>query len=868
MIWELPVIALRNIVIMPGVTMNIDVGRPKSKRAVDEAQATDRHVLLLTQKETETDDPALSDLHSMGVLGVIKQVVRMPDNTYQVLVETQERASVHYDIPAPFLRVQAETQLTEEDDSREIVVLMNEMKITFEEYQRQNKNLRLDNYQLEALKSLGNPGALADQITQHATWELEEKQELLDQVKLQERLTKVLQFLNRDIERFQLDKKIAGRVKEQMDANQREYYLREQMKAISKELGGAEEGPAEIEALREKVEAAQMPKSVEEKALKELQRLERTPGGSPEGTVVRNYIDWLLDIPWSQRDEEILDIVRTRGILDDDHYALDDVKDRILEFLAVRQLTQVMTDDESEQKDASQGVTIDKIDKDIPEDSAVPEDSTDTNTTDTEVFGTISGDVPSDQPHKQERTAEERVDDAELRAPILCLVGPPGVGKTSLGKSIARSLNRKFVRMALGGVRDEAEVRGHRRTYIGSMPGRIIQAMKTAGVVNPVILLDEIDKMSSDWRGDPSSAMLEVLDPEQNHTFQDHYLEVSYDLSQVMFITTANNLQTIPRPLLDRMEIIQIPGYTRQEKIEIAKRYRVPRQVKAHGLTGRLELTEQALNRVVEEYTQESGVRNLDRQISKLARKAARELLERPWNGIKVLDAPQVPDYLGIPMHRPEKMEKEPMVGVAQGLAWTSVGGTMLLVEALATPGTGKINMTGSLGDIMKESVTAAIAHLRAHATEYGAEPDFHKNFDLHVHFPDGATPKDGPSAGITIATAVISALTGRPVRLDVAMTGEISLRGRVLPIGGVKEKLLAAHQGGIREVIIPKDNEPNLQDVPKSIRAELNIHTFEQVSEVLSLLLLPKVASEESNENHDKDHVIQHKCSSHQPGA
>ncbi|MDB5044109.1 MAG: DNA-binding protein, partial [Deinococcus sp.] len=481
-----------------------------------------------------------------------------------------------------------------------------------------------------------------------------------------------------------------------------------------------------------------------------------------------------------------------RDILDADHYALGDVKDRILEFLAVRQLTH------------KPGETAEQ---------------------------------------QQERTAEERIDDAELRAPILCLVGPPGVGKTSLGKSVARSLNRKFVRMALGGVRDEAEIRGHRRTYIGSMPGRIIQGMKTAGVANPVILLDEIDKMSSDWRGDPSSAMLEVLDPEQNHTFQDHYLEVPYDLSQVMFITTANSLQTIPRPLLDRMEVIQIPGYTQPEKVQIAKRYRVPRQIKSHGLTDRLQITDAALNRIVEEYTAESGVRNLDRQISKLARKAARTLLEQPWEGLRVIDAADIPDYLGVPLHRPDKMEKEPQVGVAQGLAWTSVGGTMLVVEALATPGSGKITMTGSLGDVMKESVSAAVAYLRAHAAEYGADPDFHKNMDLHVHFPDGGTPKDGPSAGITISTAVISAITGRPVRLDVAMTGEISLRGRVLPIGGLKEKLLAAHQSGIREVIVPKDNEPNLQDVPDSIRADLRIHTVERVGQVLELLLLPAPA-------------------------
>ncbi|GAA5533479.1 endopeptidase La [Deinococcus aluminii] len=794
MIWELPVVALRNIVILPGITMNVDVGRPKSKRAVDEAQSSDRRVLLLTQRDARTDDPTGAELYDMGVLAVVKQVVRMPDNTYQVLVEAQERARVLDEVPSAYLRVRAETQAAaapaSELEGREVQVLAGEVKSAFEEYQRQNKNLRLDNYQLEGLKNLTDPGALADQVAHHATWTPEEKQEVLAAVSPRERLEAVLKLLTRDVERFNMDKKIAGRVKEQMDANQREYYLREQMKAIGKELGGGEEGPAEVEALREKIEAAGMPESVKDKALKELQRLERTPGGSPEGTVVRNYIEWLTDVPWSKRDEEILDIGRTRDILDADHYALGDVKDRILEFLAVRQLTHQ------------------------------PEQA-------------------GQEGEAKDRSAEESTD-TELRAPILVLVGPPGVGKTSLGKSVARSLNRKFVRMALGGVRDEAEIRGHRRTYIGSMPGRIIQAMKTAGVTNPIILLDEIDKMSSDWRGDPSSAMLEVLDPEQNHTFQDHYLEVPYDLSQVMFITTANTLQTIPRPLLDRMEVINIPGYTQPEKVEIAKRYRVPRQVKSHGLTGKLEITDAALNRIVEEYTAESGVRNLDRQISKLTRKAARELLEKPWEGVRVIDAADIPDYLGVPLHRPDRMEKEPQVGVAQGLAWTSVGGTMLMVEALATPGTGKISMTGSLGDVMKESVQAAVAYLRAHAHKYGADPEFHKKLDLHVHFPDGATPKDGPSAGITIATAVISAITGRPVRLDVAMTGEISLRGRVLPIGGLKEKLLAAHQGGIREVIFPKDNEAHLQEVPDSIRGELRIHAVERVGEVLDLVLLP----------------------------
>jgi len=792
MIWELPVIALRSTVVLPGTTTNIDVGRAKSKRAIDEAQAADRRVLLLTQRDQRTDDPTAQEMYDTGVLAVIKQVVRLPDSTLQVLVEAQERARVLDTLPTSYLRVRAETLPKETGDARETEVFLSEAKSAFDEYVRQNKNLRLDNYQVDAIRAMDDAGLAADTITHHATWSVEDKQTVLEAVNVTRRIEQVLKLLNRDLERFNMDKRISARVKEQMDQNQREYYLREQMKAIGKELGGGEDGPAEVEALREKIEAAGMPAEVKEKALKELQRLERTPGGSPEGTVIRNYIDWLVDIPWSKRDEEILDIKRTRDILDEDHYGLEDVKERILEFLAVRQLTHKAP--------------------------AARED----------------GDKDAAKP-------EDRPEDRELRAPILCLVGPPGVGKTSLGKSVARSLNRKFVRMALGGVRDEAEIRGHRRTYIGSMPGRIIQGMKNAGVVNPIMLLDEIDKMSSDWRGDPSSAMLEVLDPEQNHTFQDHYMEVPYDLSQVMFITTANSLQTIPRPLLDRMEVIQIPGYTMPEKVAIARKYRVPRQLRAHGLEGRVEITDDALERVVEEYTAESGVRNLDRQISKIARKAARELLENPWDSVKVIDAKDVPQYLGVPLHRPDRMEKEPQVGAAQGLAWTSVGGTMLVVEALATPGSGKINMTGSLGDVMKESVQAAVAYLRANAEKYGADPEFHKKLDLHVHFPDGATPKDGPSAGITIATAVTSAITGRPARMDIAMTGELSLRGRVLPIGGVKEKLLAAHQGGIRTVIVPKDNEPNLQDVPESIRGDLTIHAVENVAEVLDRILLPQ---------------------------
>ncbi len=798
--WELPVLALRNMVIVPGTTTSVAVGRAKSRRAVEEAQAGDRRVIILTQRDSSVEDPSGEELFDVGSLGAIKQVVKLGDGTLDVLVESLERVKVGDYLPLPYLRAQAETLVdVPGDEARVLRVLADEVKSAFDKYTQQNKNLRMDNIQLEQLRALTEPGLVADQVAHFATWEVADKQPILEELSIRNRLEKVLGGLNRDLERFEMDKKIAARVKEQMDQNQREYYLREQMKAIGKELGGGEDGPAEVEELREKIMAVGMPEKVQEKALKELARLERTPGGSPEGTVVRNYLDWLIETPWSKRDDEILDIKRTRQILDEDHHGLEDVKERILEFLAVRQLTQSMREKLEAETEAKK--------KDAPDMKDKPEDT-------------------------------------ELRAPILCLVGPPGVGKTSLGKSVARSLNRQFVRMSLGGVRDEAEIRGHRRTYIGSMPGRIIQAMKQAGVTNPIILLDEIDKMSSDWRGDPSSAMLEVLDPEQNNTFQDHYLEVQYDLSKVMFITTANTLSTIPRPLLDRMEVIEIPGYTLQEKMAIARDFRLPRQIKTHGLENKLVVSDEALERIVQEYTREAGVRNMDRQISKLARKAARELLEKPWEGVKSIEPADVENYLGVPMFEIEEKEKKSQVGVATGLYWSSVGGGILLVETLATPGTGKINFTGSLGDVMKESVQAAIAYLRAHATEYGADPDFYKNLDIHVHFPSGAMPKDGPSAGIAIATSVISAITKRPARADICMTGEISLRGKVLVIGGVKEKLLGAYQAGFRKVILPKGDAPYLKEVPENIKSQLEITLVDEVSEVLEIMLEAKLES------------------------
>ncbi len=776
--WELPVIALRTQSVLPRTLENVDVGRPKSKRALEEAQAADNRVLLLTQREPRVDDPTGEDLYDIGTLGIIKQVIRLPDDTLQVLVEGKERARVEGYLPGVSLRARVNTLSETSGDQSRAQALIPEVKSAFEGYSQQNKNLRLDGFHLENLRSLKDAGALADVVTKYSTWDVADKQAVLEETDASKRLELVYGFLSRDLERFDTEKQVSARVKQQMDSNQREYYLREQMKAIQKELGGGDDAVSETEELRTRISEKGMPEEAEKRAFKELDRLEKMPGGSPEATVVRTYLDVFLDLPWSEADmdDEHLDISHTEDILNEDHYALEEPKDRILEFLAVRQLT-----------------------KDI--------------------------------------------ENADYKAPILCLVGPPGVGKTSLGKSIARSLNREFVRMSLGGVRDEAEIRGHRRTYIGSLPGRIIQGMKTAGKINPVFLLDEIDKMTADFRGDPSSALLEVLDPEQNNTFADHYLEIPYDLSKVMFITTANTLSTIPRPLLDRMEVIQIAGYTLDEKLEIAKRYRVPRQLKDHGLSDKLELTDAAIRRVITEYTREAGVRNLDRNLAKLARKSAKEYLDNAWEGVRTLDEDGVRTLLGVPPFRDDKAEKEPQVGLSHGLAWTSVGGVTLDIEAVSVPGKGKVTLTGQLGDVMKESAQAAIAYLRRRSQDFSISEDFYENRDLHVHVLEGATPKDGPSAGIAMATAVVSALTGRPARGDIAMTGEITLRGRVLPIGGVKEKLLAAHQAGISHVIIPEANEANLEDVPDAILDELQVTTVRDFEQVLDIMLLEKEA-------------------------
>jgi ATP-dependent Lon protease len=769
--WELPVIALRTQVVLPRTLENVDVGRPKSKRALEEAQAADNRVLLVVQREPRVDDPGGDELYDVGTLCVIKQVIRLPDDTLQVLVEGRDRARIVGYVPGPSLRATVRTiaEVAPERAPAEVAAVVEQVKSAFGDYAQQNKNLRLDSFHLENLKGLREPGPLADVVAKYATWEASDKQAVLEESHTLKRLELVLGYLSRDLERFDTEKQISARVKQQMDSNQREYYLREQMKAIQRELGS--DDASEAEELRSRVESKNLPEAARERALKEIERLEKMAGGSPEATVVRTYLDVLLDLPWTEIDDELLDVAHTERVLDEDHHALEEPKERILEFLAVRQLT----------KDR---------------------------------------------------------EGSDYKSPILCLVGPPGVGKTSLGKSIARSMNRAFVRMSLGGVRDEAEIRGHRRTYIGSLPGRILQGMKTAAKINPVFLLDEVDKMTADFRGDPSSALLEVLDPEQNDTFADHYLEIPYDLSKVMFITTANTLSTIPRALLDRMEVIQIAGYTLDEKLAIAREYRVPRQIADHGLDERLAIGDEAVRRIVTEYTREAGVRNMDRLIAKVCRKSAKAYLTAPWEGVRHIDRDVVRELLGVPPYRDEAAEKQPQVGLTHGLAWTSVGGVTLDVEAVAVPGKGKLALTGQLGEVMKESAQAAIAYLRNHGAEYGLPTDFYESRDIHVHVLEGATPKDGPSAGIAIATAVVSALTGRPVRGDIAMTGEITLRGRVLPIGGVKEKLLAAHQAGITHVIIPEGNEANLEDVPAPILADLTVTAVASFRQVLDLML------------------------------
>jgi len=752
------------------------VGREKSIIALDKAMVAGKRILLVAQKKAELDDPQPSDLYEVGTLASILQLLKLPDGTVKVLVEGAERALIDRVNVSDYFSAEI-TVLGEDDrvDEREIDVLVRSIIAQFEQYVKLNKKVPPEI--LTSLTGIDEPGRLADTVAAHMALKLAEKQRILEIQDVKSRLEHILGIIEGEIDVLHIEKRIRGRVKQQMEKSQREYYLNEQMKAIQKELGEMEDAPNEMGDLEDKIAKAGMSKEAREKATSELNKLKLMSPMSAEATVVRNYIDWLLKAPWKKRSKVLRDLARAEQVLEEDHYGLDKVKERILEYLAVQQ----------------------------------------------------------------------RVD--RLKGPILCLVGPPGVGKTSLGQSIARATNRKFVRMSLGGVRDEAEIRGHRRTYIGSMPGKIIQNLGKTGVRNPLFLLDEVDKMAMDFRGDPSSALLEVLDPEQNSTFQDHYLEVDFDLSDVMFVCTANSLN-IPAPLLDRMEVIRIPGYTEDEKLNIALRYLIPKQLKENGLKkDELRITESAVLDIIQHYTRESGVRNLEREISKICRKVVKSLLLKPRKARVTVSPKSMENYLGVRRFRFGKAEDNDQVGQVTGLAWTEAGGELLTIEAAIVPGKGKHNFTGQLGEVMTESIQAAMTVVRSRAKILGIDEDFHQKFDVHIHVPEGATPKDGPSAGVGMCTALVSALTDIPVKSDVAMTGEITLRGEVLPIGGLKEKLLAAHRGGISTVLIPQENERDLAEIPKNIKDKLAIVPVKWIDQVLQHALthmpMPETAKE-----------------------
>ena len=776
----IPLLPLRGVLVFPYMVIHLDVGREKSISAIDEAMLTDREILLVMQKDAQTDEPAVEDIYHTGTIAEIKQLLKLPGGTIRVLVEGKARARIiNFIENEDYLQVDAEEYPEATAINPEVEALMRTLVDKFENYVKVSKKIPPE--AVVSVITVDEPNRLADVVAAHLTLKPNDKQLVLEKVDITERLEFLCEIITKEMEILELERKINMRVRKQMEKTQKEYYLKEQMKAIQKELGEKDDLKAETEELKEKIEKARMPKEAKEKALKELDRLEKMPPMVAEATVVRNYLDWMLSIPWYKQTKDRLDINRAQAILDEDHYGLEKVKDRIIEYLAIRQLAK------------------------------------------------------------------------KMKGPIICFVGPPGVGKTSLAKSIARALQRNFVRMSLGGVRDEAEIRGHRRTYVGAMPGRIVQGMKQAGTKNPVFLLDEIDKMSMDFRGDPSAALLEVLDPEQNSTFSDHYIEAAYDLSKVMFITTANVQYNIPRPLLDRMEIIYISGYTEEEKHKIASIYLLPKQLKEHGLTEQqLDISENGLRRVIREYTREAGVRNLEREIATICRKTARDIVAKKEESVKVT-AQNVEKYLGVPRYRYGIAEKESEVGVATGLAWTETGGDVLFVETTLYKGKGNLMLTGKLGDVMKESAYAAFSYIKSRAEKLGLDPTQFESQDIHIHVPEGAIPKDGPSAGITIATAMASTLSNKPVLKDLAMTGEITLRGRVLPVGGIKEKVIAAHRAGIRKVVLPKENEKNLEDVPQSVKRRMDFHLVGHMDEVLSLALLEasteKAAKEGENE-------------------
>jgi len=760
-----PVLPLRDIVVFPHMIVPLFVGREKSVRALEDVMKEDKQILLVTQRNASQDDPSPADIYDVGTIGTVLQLLKLPDGTVKVLVEGVRRARItRYADNPDFFQAQVEPLDDVGSDPQEVEALGRAAVAQFEQYIKLNKKIPPE--VLVSVNQIEDGAKLADTIAAHLSLKIPEKQQILEIASVTERLEKVYGFMEGEIGVLQVEKRIRSRVKRQMEKTQREYYLNEQLKAIQKELGEGEDGRDEAAEIEERINKIRLTKEARDKAMAELKKLRSMSPMSAEATVVRNYLDWMLSIPWKQRTRIKKDLQHAEQVLNDDHYGLEKVKERVLEYLAVQQRT------------------------------------------------------------------------SKIRGSILCLVGPPGVGKTSLGKSIAKATGRNFVRMSLGGVRDEAEIRGHRRTYIGSMPGKIIQGMKKAKSSNPLFLLDEIDKLGADYRGDPSSALLEVLDPEQNATFNDHYLEVDYDLSDVMFICTANSLR-MPQPLMDRMEIIRIPGYTEDEKVEIAKRHLIQKQAEANGLKkGEWTLTDEALRDLIRYYTREAGVRSLEREIASLARKAVREILTSDVKKI-VVTPEDLEKYAGVRKFRFGEAELEDMVGVVTGLAWTEVGGEILSIEAVPVPGRGRVVATGKLGDVMKESVQAAESFAKARAVSFGIKPTLFGKRDIHVHVPEGATPKDGPSAGVAMVTAIVSALTGNPVRRDVAMTGEVTLRGRVLPIGGLKEKLLAAVRAGIKTVIIPKENEKDLADIPDSVKKALVILPTTDVEEVLKNALV-----------------------------
>ncbi|GAB6491985.1 Lon-A peptidase [Bacillus sp. UMTAT18] len=761
-----PLLPLRGVLVYPTMVLHLDVGRDKSIQALEQAAIDENIIFLAMQKEMNIDDPKEDDIYSVGTVAKVKQMLKLPNGTLRVLVEGLHRAEVVEFIEEEnVVQVSIKTITEEVEADLEEKALMRTLLEHFEQYIKVSK--KVSNETFATVADVEEPGRLADLIASHLPIKTKQKQEILEIISVKERLHTLISIIQDEQELLSLEKKIGQKVKRSMERTQKEYFLREQMKAIQTELGDKEGKGGEVEELREKIEQSGMPEETMKAALKELDRYEKLPASSAESGVIRNYIDWLLALPWTEATEDMIDLAHSEEILNKDHYGLEKVKERVLEYLAVQKLTN------------------------------------------------------------------------SLKGPILCLVGPPGVGKTSLARSIATSLNRNFVRVSLGGVRDESEIRGHRRTYVGAMPGRIIQGMKKAKSVNPVFLLDEIDKMSNDFRGDPSAALLEVLDPEQNHNFSDHYIEEPYDLSKVMFVATANTLSSIPGPLLDRMEIISIAGYTELEKVHIAREHLLPKQLKEHGLRkGNLQVRDEALLEIIRYYTREAGVRTLERQIAKVCRKAAKIIVTAERKRIVVTEK-NVVDLLGKHIFRYGQAEKTDQVGMATGLAYTAAGGDTLAIEVSVAPGKGKLILTGKLGDVMKESAQAAFSYIRSRAEELQIDPDFHEKNDIHIHVPEGAVPKDGPSAGITMATALISALTGIPVSKEVGMTGEITLRGRVLPIGGLKEKTLSAHRAGLTKIILPAENEKDLDDIPESVKENLTFVLASHLDEVLEHALV-----------------------------